>query len=163
MIIYGVDSGFYNIGFCKLVVGGEINQLNFYYENLNFLSKEKDFVKVIKTLSKVLRRYRDGDVYFIEEIAFVPFRSRKVQAKVWMSIALLLSVVKKDAKCYFISSTTTKKRKDLAEKVKKYKIEELLENKEGKEHLIDAFKVLYVGLEKERLVQVDRILEEFSF
>lgn len=157
-LLLGIDPGFRKIGICFLTKSG----LEFKY--IEFSNTITDYAYIYQKLFDELWYVQSADFIFIEDVIFLPKRKREVQAMLFGTIAIILIRINQVAGYYFVSPWKVKKAK--AEK-----IDELLENAEGKEHLIDAFKVLSVGLselekvpewcletiEKKNVLKVDKV------
>jgi hypothetical protein len=159
MVIYAIDPALYHIGY--VYIDTEKEDFGF---NCIVLNEKDDLASLYRDL---LQRFKNvfgkGDFYFIEDVVFYPIRSRKVQAQVWSSIALLLAIIPRSAGYYLISPHKVKRCK-----FDTLKFENLINScdfidKNQKEHIIDAFRVLLVGLnEIEHSEKVLSVLNKFS-
>jgi len=159
MVIYAIDPALYHIGIVRV----DTEKQNIKFDILN-LKQRDDLADLYKELRlKYKNSLLDGNFYFIEDVVFYPIRSRKAQAQVWASIAILLSLLPSSAGYLLVSPHKVKKLVYDCDKLKKFlNTYNLIFKSEEIEHVVDAFRVLLVGLNEtknEKVVDVLKIYE----
>lgn len=132
-LVLGIDAGYRKCGICFLTP--------ISIEFVLVKSSIEDYAKLYKSWYDEFWYVNNAFFVFIEDVIYLPKRRREIQAMLFGQIALILSRISEESGYCFVSPW----------KVKKYEVKNIEKwfdkiDEKDREHLIDAYKVIRVGL-----------------